>query len=110
MKDYKKIFEELGYKYESTFAGYELYTNWTEKIRIYFLSESGEIYDIEFFSDEGEEFDSLYLWDTLNIIATLENELLKSDFVFSENYVFAFPNERKQKRELSDRNRKEREI
>lgn len=110
MKDYEKILGELGYEYEGSFAGYELYTNWSKKIRIFFLPEKEEIYDIEYFSTEDEYFDNIDLWDILNTIATIENKLLKSGFVFYKDYVFALPNEREQRRELSDRNRKEREI
>lgn len=110
MKDYKKIFEELGFDYDGSFVGYELYTKWSKKIRIFFLPENGEIYDIEYFTDEDEYFDNLDLWDTLNTIATIENKLLKSGFVFDERYTFALPNERKKKREMSNNNRKDREI
>lgn len=110
MKDYEKILGELGFDYEGSFAGGEVYINRANVIKIYIFPEDGEILDIEYATVGDRCFDSSSLWSILNTIAIIEDRLLEWGFIFAEFYTFALPNEREQKRELSDRNRKEREI
>ena len=110
MKDYEKIFDELGFNHDETFAGCEQYADLSKTIVISFLPENEEIFDIEYVSAEESYLDNFDLLSILDTIATIESKLLKHGFVFCKNYIFALPNEREQRRELSDRNRKEREI
>lgn len=110
MKDYKKMLGELGFDYEGSFAGGEVYINQAKVIKISILPKNGEILDIEYVTVGDRYFDSINLWSILDTIAVVEDKLLKWGFIFAKFYTFVLPNERKQKREMSDRNREEREI
>lgn len=110
MKDYKKAFKELGFDHERTFVGSERYINQWKTVSVSFSTENEEIFDIHYIPDGYRYVDRSDLWRFLKNIAITENSLLKKGFVFEKGYIFALPDEREQKTEMSDRNRKEREI